>query len=217
MNNEDLVFQPAPLVCPRCNQEFDLAEGQWEYTCQTCGNPVDNMQAQFAYSRGYDAFFAGQLVFMEIPPSRRSHLAYAEQANEATQLLTEAYTAIQEAFQSNLAESQRYKAIEMMASIANLFMQTGLVSPLEANYWTSLMIEQVNRKECDELNQKLAQPTPGVFGLLKRLNMLRRRHQLERALPRLTKKINLIEQNIAFVSPPRVRKGTSGSLKAYHA
>lgn len=207
MSNENEEYLPAPLVCPHCAEEFDLAEGQFEYSCQKCGRRVDNMQTQFAYSRGYDAFFAGQRVLMDIPPSRRSRLAYAKQTHEATQLFSEAYTAIQEAFQGYLADSQRYKAIEIMASIANLFIQTDLVSPLEAHYWSSLMIEQVNRKDLDDLNQKLSQPASGISGLLGRLNWRRRRRDLEKGLARLEKKINLMEQNIAFATPPRVRKG----------
>ena len=213
MDDED-EFEPAPLVCPQCNLEFDIADGQLEFTCQHCGSRVENMQAQFAYSRGYDAFFAGQRVFMAIPPKRRSSRAYAEQTHEGTQLYTEAYSAIQVAFQANLAESQRDKAIEIMASIAHLFMQTGLVSPLEANYWTSLMVEQVNRKEYDELNLKLSQPTTGIFSLLAQLNQRRRKRLLEKALGRLEKKILSIEQYIAFVTPPRVRKRTSGRMGA---
>jgi predicted RNA-binding Zn-ribbon protein involved in translation (DUF1610 family) len=215
MKNEDEV-QPPPLVCPQCDQEFDFVEGQWEYTCLNCGNHIENIQAQFAYSRGYDAFYAGQRVYMEIPPNRGSHLAFAEQTHEATQLFTEAYTAIQEAFQANLADSQRYKAIEIMAWIANLFMHTNLISHLEADYWTSLRFEQVNRKEYDELNLKLAQPTSGAMDLLTKLNWRRRKHNLEKGLYRVSKRINLIEQNIAFTTPPRVRKGTSGSTESYH-
>jgi len=215
MNNEKFDdILPAPLVCPRCDQEFELPEGQWEHTCQHCGNRIENMQAQFAYSRGYDAFFAGQRVYIAIPVKRRSSLTYAAQAQEVTNLYTEAYTAIQEAFQTDLAESQRYKAIEIMASIGHLFMQTGLISPLEANYWTTLMIEQVNQKEYDELKRKLSQPTTGIFGFLKRLNRHRRKRELEKGLARLEKRIMGIERYIAFATPPRARKNISGNMKA---
>jgi len=216
MNIDDEI-QPAPLVCPRCDQEFDYVVGQSDYTCQKCGNRIDNLQAQFAYCRGYDAFFAGQRVYMEIPPSRRSRLAYAEQAHEAFQIYTQAYTALQEALTAKLADSQRYKIIEIMASIANLFIQTGLVSPLESNYWTSLMIEQVNFQEYDDLKQKLTQPTPGILGPLMRLRWYFRKRRLEKALDRVDRKITLIEQNIAFITPPRVRKRTPGRMGANHA
>jgi hypothetical protein len=216
MSNDD-DFLPAPLVCLICNEEFELAEGLLEHTCEHCGNPIGNMQAQFTYSRGYDAFFAGQRVYMEIPPKRRSAMAYAAQAQETTQLYSEAYTALQEAFQSNLADSQRYKAIEMMASISSLFMQTGLVSPLEAGYWTSLMVEQVNRKEYEELVQKLSQPKPGFLASLVRLNWHRRKRILAKALARQERRIQLIEQNIAFVTPPRVRKSSTSGMGANYA
>lgn len=198
-------FQPAPLECPLCDQEFDYVEGQREYTCAFCGNRIENIQAQFAYSRGYDAYFTGQQVLIEIPPNRRSSRAYAVQTKETTKLFAEAYSALQEAFQSDLAESQRVKSIEIMASIAHLFMQTSLISPLEANYWTSLMIEQVNRKELDDLNRKINQPISRIFDILARFNWLRRRHQLQIGLTKIKKKINQIEQNINFVTPPRVR------------
>jgi hypothetical protein len=215
MKYEDEVQLP-PLVCPQCDQEFDFVEGQQEYTCLHCGNHVENIQAQFAYSRGYAAFFAGQQVYMEIPPNRRSNLAYAEQTHAATQLFTEAYTATQEAFQANLADSQRYKAIEIMATIATLFMQTNLISHLEAEYWTSLKFEQVKRNERDELNMKLAQPTSGIMDLLTKLNLRRRKHYVEKGLYRVSKRINLIEQNIAFVTPPRVKKEIPGSTETHH-
>jgi hypothetical protein len=105
----------------------------------------------------------------------------------------------------------------MMASIAHMFMQTGLVSPLEANYWTSLMIEQVNRQECDDLNRKLSEPASGFYAHLVRLNWRRRKHNIEKALARVDKKIHLIEQYIAFVTPPHVRKAASRKLGVYHA
>lgn len=204
MNSEE-EFQPAPLICPLCDQEFDYAEGQREYTCAYCGNRVENMHAQFAYSRGYDAYFAGQRILIDIPPNRRSSRAYAAQTQETTKLFTEAYSALQEAFQSQLAESQRVKSIEIMASIAHLFMQTSLISPLEAYYWTSLMIEQVNRKELEDITLKISQPISGFFDILARLNCYRRRHQLQRGLTKVNQKINQIEQNINFVTPPKVR------------
>lgn len=215
MNTEDILeIEPAPLVCPQCNKEFELPEGQWEYTCLHCGNRVENMPAQFSYSRGYDAFFAGQRVYIDIPPKRRTSLAYAEQAQEVTKLYMEAYTALQEALQSYLAESQLYKAIEIMAAISHLFMQVGLISPVEANYWTSLMIEQTSRKELDELNQKIARPASGFFRPLARLNWRRRRRQLVKGLARLDKRIHNIEQYIAFATPPKVRMRASGKVKA---
>jgi hypothetical protein len=213
--NFDAV-EPAPLVCPHCDEEFDLPEGQVEHTCQHCGRSVENMQAQFAYSRGYDAFFAGQRVYMDIPPKRRTSQAYLQHTQEVTQLYTEAYTAIQVAFQASLASSQQYKAIEIMAAISHLFMQTGLVSPVEANYWTTLMIEQVSRKELDELDQKISRPTSGIFAVLKRLNARRRRRQLVKGLARLEKKILSIEQYIAFATPPRVRNKPSGKTKTQY-
>jgi hypothetical protein len=207
--NQEFDIQPAPLVCPRCDQEFEYIEGEVNYTCMKCGYSVDNLQAQFAYSRGYDAFFAGQHVYMQIPPNRRSRRAYAQQAEDATQLFTEAYSAIQEALQHNLGESQRKKAIEMMATIAVLFIQIEMISPLESNYWTTLMVEQTNQKELDDLNRKLEQPSSSIFGFWTRLNWRRRKNQLKKGLTRIEQKILLIEQNIAFVTPPRVRKSTS--------
>ena len=178
---------------------------------------MENIPAQFAYSRGYDAFFAGQRVFMDIPPKKRSSLAYVKQTQDVTALYTEAYSAIQVAFEGHLSDSQREKAIEIMAAIAHLFMQSGLVSPLEANYWTTLMVEQVNQKEYEELLRKLSQPASGIFGFLARLNCRRRKRQLGKALVRMERKIQLIEQNISFVTPPRVRKEATGGIRAYNA
>ncbi len=206
MNKEEDEIEPAPLICPYCEHEFDYVEGQSEYTCQNCGRGIGNMQAQFAYSRGYDAFFAGQRAYMEIPPSRRSRLTYAKQAQDVTQLYIEAYTAIQEAFQSTLAQSQSEKAIEMMATISIMFTQTNLVSPMESGYWTALVVEQVNHKEYDELNGKLSIPPAGILNRLARLRWRLRQRQLRKALLRVEQRIKLLEQNIAFISPPKIRK-----------
>ncbi len=215
MTDEDEI-QPAPLICPQCDHEFDYVEGQQHYTCGNCGRSIGNLSAQFAYSRGYDAFFAGQRLYIAIPPNRRNRPTHAGEIRDSSKLFIEAYSAFQEAFQSHLANSQREKAIEMMASISRLFMQNGLVSPLEASYWSTLMYEQVNQKELDDLRNKLVSPPSGLFNLVARLRWHLRKRQLERALVNVNRKIDLLEQNIAFITPPHVRKLPSGKIGSNH-
>lgn len=215
MTDEEEI-QPAPLVCPQCDHEFEYVDGQQYYSCGNCGRSIGNLPAQFAYSRGYDAFFAGQRLYIAIPPNRRTRISHAEQIRDSTKLFIESYSAIQEAFQSNLANSQREKAIEMMASISRMFMQNGLVSPLESNYWSTLMYEQVNRKELDDLRSKLGSPPTGLFNIVSRLRWGLRKRQLERALVNFNRRIDLLEQNIAFITPPHVRKLTSRKMGSNH-
>ena len=216
MPDEEEV-QPAPLVCPQCDHEFEYVDGQQHYTCGNCGRSIGNLAAQFAYSRGYDAFFAGQRIYLAIPPNRRTRISHADQIRDSTKLFIESYSAIQEAFQSYLANSQREKAIEMMASISRLFMQNGFVSPLESNYWSTLMYEQVNQKELDELTHKLAQSPAGLSNILARFSWHLRKRQLESALVKVSRRIELLEQNIAFVTPPHIRKWPSAKIGPNHA
>jgi hypothetical protein len=48
-----------------------------------------------------------------------------------------------------------------------------------------------------------------------RQNWQRRKRQLEKALVRVEQKINLLEKNIAFVTPLRVRKTASKKIGRY--
>jgi hypothetical protein len=56
---------------------------------------------------------------------------------ESLQYYIQAYTA--KRAQGKIAESQRRLAIEMMAAMARVFMQHGMVSQLESAYWSNLL------------------------------------------------------------------------------
>jgi hypothetical protein len=191
----------APLVCPRCATEID--HEPWPQDCPRCQRPLD-LQAQFAYCRGHNAFTVGQdLVFSAYQKKRKKRLP-SQSEKEGLECYMQAYSALQQAFQGELAESQRQLGTQMMAAIVQVFQVNTMVSPLEAAYWSTLLVEMNSRQERASLREKLAQPnTRGVIGLPLRLRWRLRIHQLEKALVELKQKLRFLEHSIGFagVSP----------------
>jgi hypothetical protein len=197
----------APLVCIKCGTEVFTEAEPWPEACPSCRWPFD-LKAQFAYIRGLDAFSAGQELIIHIPPRKRERNLTTEAEMEGLQDYIQAYTALQESFKGEIAESQRQFAIEMMAAMARVFMQHGMVSPLEAAYWGNLLVELNSQRERASLLQKLAaQARGGVPGFFRRWHWRTRLKQLETALVEMDEKILRLELNIAFIDPPRARRG----------
>jgi hypothetical protein len=199
----------APLMCAFCQAEMVVEEEPWPETCPTCSRMLD-LPTQFAYSRGRDAFIAGQNILITVSPKKRRKDLTTEEEMEGLHYYIQAYSSLQQAFMRNLAESQRQLGIEMMAAIAQVFSQHGIVSPLEVSYWTTLMIEVTTQLEQAGLKEKLANPARGGFmGMILRLRWQIRKNQLEKALVNLDLKIQELERRIAFVDKPRARKKLS--------
>ena len=191
------------FTCPYCETEFQLPEDALYYTCPHCGHRL-NISSQLAYLRGLDAFSEGQEILDQISPRKR-RLLDSPKVNQSMELFMEAYSSLQLALQSELAEAQRSLGVEMMASMAQEFAKLEKVSPLESNYWVSLMVELTAQKEYDQLKEKLTQKRSGPWGFLVRLRWLARKRQLRNALVKVDQKIRAIEQQIAFVERPRAR------------
>ena len=197
----------APLMCARCSAEL-AEEEPWPEFCPNCQHPLD-LPTQFAYSRGRDAFIAGQEILIAISPKKRRKNLTSEQEMEGLQYYIQAYSSLQQAFMADLAENQRRLGIEMMAAMAQLFQQHGIVSHLEAAYWTTLMIELTTHLEQESLRARLTQPAKGFFAFFLRWRWQMRKDQLEQALVGLEQKIKTLERHIAFVDKPRVRRKLS--------
>ncbi len=191
-----------PFTCPYCETVLDLPEDAWYYTCPRCQKRLD-LKSQFAYLRGLDAFSEGQEMMVKIPPRRRRPLD--PRTEEAMQLFREAYSSLQVAFQSILAEEQRALAVEMMSSMSREFMKWNLVSAVEMNYWHFLMVEQTAQKEYERNKQKLAD-LDGGLNLLAQMRWRIRQKQLRKALLDTGKKVVMLERQIEFIDIPRARR-----------
>jgi len=197
-----------PFVCSRCATEVLPEAEPWPDTCPNCQRSFD-LNAQLAYSRGLDAFTAGQELIFQLSPKLRKRNLKTEIELEGLQYYLQAYSALQESFKGDLAESQLLLGVEMMASMATVILQHDLISPLESAYWNNLLLEKNSLQEHKSLQENLDhQRQNNVIGLIKRVRWQIRLRQLEKALTDLNIKIQTIERNIAFVDPPRVRQRT---------
>jgi hypothetical protein len=120
------------------------------------------------------------------------------------ELFRQAYSSLQVAFMADLEEFQRLLGVEMMTSMAHEFMKRNMVSPLEVNYWNSLMIEQTAQNEYGLLKEKMVK-TGSPLGFFYRWRWRSRQKQLFKALAGLAEKIKSLEKQIEFVDIPRAR------------
>jgi hypothetical protein len=213
--NSDDSEDITPFVCSRCATEVLPEAEPWPDTCPTCERSFDQ-DAQLAYSRGQDAFTAGQELIFQLSPKLRKRNLKTEAELEGLHYYLQAYTALQVSFKGDLAKSQLMLGVEMMAAMTNVILQHDLISPLESAYWSNLLLEMNSYEERRSLQEMLKSTEQvNLFGSIKRLRWRIRLVQLERALTDLDKKIRTIERSIAFVDPPRVRGRVSnpGSVK----
>jgi hypothetical protein len=200
-----------PVVCAFCATEFD--HEPWPQTCPNCGRPID-LQAQFAYCRGHNAFTVGQELVMKTYREKKSKNTAIQVEKEGIQDYIQAYTALQRAFQGKLAESQRQLGIRMMAAMSIILQQNTMVSTLEASYWNSLLTELNSQEELAALQEKLAaNQNRGLINYPKRWRWQNRQHQVEKGLETLNNKLNLLEHQIGFAEKMNVRQKANEPLK----
>jgi len=192
-----------PLKCPYCETALLVSGEKRLFTCESCGEHL-NLDSQFAYLRGKQAFLEGRNIFADFSPKRKPQ-RYDEAERQGLDLFIESYSALQLAFQAELSETQRQEGIEMMAGMANIFMQKGMVSPFEANYWTMLMVEVTAQGDLDQIKEKHAQARRGIRSVLLKARWNTRKKQLKKKLVEVEQKIQTLERNIAFVEKPHVR------------
>lgn len=191
--------------CPYCRAELPIPDEGDRCRCSQCGCELD-ARVQRLFRRACERFSEGQAVWLGLL-GRTTRPHYAPQARAVFGAYQQAHSALLEAFQCELPPSQRETGIEMMAEVVQVFQQRGMVSGLEARYWTRLVVEQNARRECEAIADKLVQPRRGcLWGLLGRWRWRLRRWQLGRALRMLDREIRQIEALIGFVEPPRTRR-----------
>ncbi len=195
-----------PTLCYNCEAEIELSDPLTVKlcVCPKCQREVD-LDAQFAYSRGLEAFSDGQDLLMSFSPRRKWRHLFGEQGKEATRLYMQAHSSLTCAFRGRLAASQRQLAIEMMASITALFQSINIISPLEAGYWHLVMVEKTAREEIDSLSRKLDNSN-SVLRAINPIHWYRffRKNQLSKKIIELRAKLKAIERQIGFVEPPKL-------------
>jgi chromosome segregation ATPase len=209
----DIAPEPElePVVCINCGAEFN--HEPWPQTCPNCQQPID-LQAQFAYCRGHNAFTVGQEYVMKAYRGKRSKKDAIQVEKEGIQDYIQAYTALQRAFQGKLAESQRKLGIRMMAAMSQVLQYFGLISTLEASYWNTLLTEINSQEELTDLKEKLAaNNNRGLIHYPKRWRWQNRQQQLENGLYKLDEKIKLLEKQIGFTERMNTRRRANEPLR----
>lgn len=194
----------APIVCVACGKDIEWGEEPYPVRCDACHEPID-LPSQMAFSRGSDAFSVGQeLLFIVSPKKRRRSITTPEEM-EGLHYYMQAYSSLQLALEGKVADQQFFQAAQMMAAMANVFLQHGSVSPLESAYWGSLLKEYNVQKAWVEVNEKIANVKPGIFSWLNRLRWRVRKFQLKKALVDLDQNITKLEQYMKFAERPSYR------------
>ena len=125
------------------------------------------------------------------------------------QYYMQAYNSLQQAFQGEIAESQRQLAIRMVAAIATVFLHNSMISPLEAFYWSSLLVELNSHLEIVSLQEKLGtEKQRSLLSIPRRWRWRARLRQLEKAMTMIQDKLRLYEQRIGFTEPLHTRLKT---------
>jgi hypothetical protein len=194
-----------PFSCPYCDTQLSIPDNLWYYVCVQCGRHLD-LKSQFAYLRGLDAFTEGQDLFQKIHPKKRKQ--YIAQEDAALELFRQAYSSLQVAFMVELQEDQRILGVEMMASMSQEFLKRLMTSPLETQYWNTLMVMQTAQHEYDQLTRKLAEPSTGLWDNIKRWRWNSRKKQLIQAIAKQELKLDATEEQIEFTDIPRARSKT---------
>jgi hypothetical protein len=190
------------LTCPYCDSDILVPGDLWKHSCSHCGKILD-VSSQLAYLRGLDAFKEGQELFQKINPKKRRQFLAADR--EALDIFMQAYSSLQVAFKAELEENQRMLAVEMMCSMTQEFMKRLMVSPMETQYWNTLMIEQTARVEYEGLKLKLEGQNSGIWAFIKRWRWNARKNKLAQTFIQLEDKLKSIEQQIDFIDIPRAR------------
>ena len=210
---------PGVMKCPYCQTELTLL---WDdapllpdawVTCVGCHNRL-NSCAQLAYARAHEAYLSVHDLLAAMPPAPLPGTVHRAKTRLNLDTLPpdvifgyqQAYSGLTIAFQYDLPDVQKVSGIEMMAEIARAFAPRAMMSPLEAEYWTKLMMEVTVRRELQNIEDRLTRPSYSIApGFLLHWRWRVRRHQLKRAVDKIRAKITEIERTIGFLNPPHVR------------
>ncbi len=197
------MMREVQFFCPICDTDIRLPESALFTTCPGCQKRLD-VKSQLAYYRGLEAFEEGQEAMLKLSP-RKLRLFNPPPESHAVNLLKEAYSSLQLAFEGELVEAERHLGIEMMASMAQEFSKRWFVSDFEGQYWRAVMAELVSQREYDALSKKLKGRRGAADFFLVRWYWKVRQHQLRAVIKDFNRKLALMEQQINFIETPNAR------------
>lgn len=189
----DNASDAVALFCPWCNGDTPAPVDRPRHACALCGHDID-LTAQFLFLRARSAY-AGAAE----PPAPRSKTQTRQRQDDEVEYYGQAYTALQEALQGELAPAQRREAISMMAHISRQFAARLMTSPLEASYWAKHAEYERLKGECHATSTQIeAWPTAGLGSAIRRWLWRARLRRLTAGAQRLRREIRQLEQSIEF-------------------
>jgi hypothetical protein len=194
------------FVCPHCEGSIAhlLDRDEVWIACPHCAESI-SLAAQQAMSRAYDNYtYARELTTRELLGGRKSMRRLNQLspgAKDALRIYQKAYTGIQQALQAPIPEPLRALAVEMMAEIVRILQRYHMVTGLEAEYWTELMVWQTAREEYAALDDRLTGDAANLLVRLFRYPHWRlRRFQLKRALAGRRERLRALKQELNLVN-----------------
>jgi len=190
--------------CPYCDGRLAPLPTHPDLACNLCGRRFE-AEMIIAYKEAEEAFIEAHRNLATMA-KRRIEPRRDLIETETKDLFRYAYSSLREATRHRMPETYRMAAIEMLAEISRFFSERGMTSRYEAGYWYRLLIEMDDDRVIGEIDARLQRPPRGPFDRLGRwLARLDRRRRIKR-LRLMDEQIAEIEQVIAFVDQPHVRK-----------
>lgn len=190
--------------CPYCDGRLTPLPDHPDLACDLCGRRFE-AEMILAYKGAEDAFVEAHhnlaiMIKRRIEP-RRDLIE-----SETRDLFRYAYNRLREATRYRMPETYRMAAIEMLAEISRFFSERGMTSRYEAGYWLRLLIELDDDRMIGEIDARLQRPPRGPFDRLGRWFARQERRRKLKRLRLMDQQIAEIEQVIAFVDQPRLRR-----------
>ena|GEM_PF-3557951 len=200
--------------CPLCETELIIPdEGEW-MTCISCGGRL-HVRAQQAFARAHVAFLSVEEVASElrVREPRRPYRAKARPDSLPldpilVQAYQKAYSGMRIALRLPLPPEQQLSGAVMMAEITRRLAPRAMVSPLEAEYWTRLVVELAAQDELVSLEALFdaASDRSSVLPAMRRLGMRLRRRQLVATLVKLRAQTDGLAHAVGFLDPPQIER-----------
>lgn len=198
-------MEPLTLHCPECDRELQTPDEDVRAVCPACGQVID-LLAHVAFEWGQETFVEAreQAIAKRLLPIGKRTLW--RPLDEAVALpFEQAHSAVREGLRGKLHERQRKASIEMLAEISGLLANHLMTSPVEAKYWSGVLMEQLRLDQIADFRRRLADSGRGPLQSVKRLWLRLRLARARRALAKIEKRVDQFEALAAFVEPPRAR------------
>ncbi len=190
--------------CPYCDGQLVPLPDHPDLACDQCGRRFLAEMIE-SYKSAEDAFVQGHHNLATMG-KRRIEPRRDPLESDTKDCFRLAHTALSRAMRFQMPEPYRLATIEMMAEITRFFSERGMASRYEAGYWHRLLIEVDDDRVITELDAVLAERPRLPLGPFKHLWAWYRRRRKLRRLRQMDLQIAEVEQIIAFVEPPHIRR-----------